>query len=150
MEKRYRYYIAYGSNLNKEQMAMRCPDAEPVFPVMLENKKLVFRSNCKGHGVATVEPEKGSRVPAMVWSISDTDEKALDKYEGFPFLYRKEGVWLSIADGSVSTQAMMYVMNPGHEETTPSDAYYKTIEQGYRDFGLDVRTLELFAKKGVH
>ena len=145
-----KYYLAYGSNLNKAQMAMRCPDAKPLFSVALRDKTLVFRGNGNGCGVATVEPKEGSVVPSAVWEISDKDEAALDRYEGFPHLYRKETVWLSIAEGSVSTQAMMYVMNPGRPEASPSDSYYETIRQGYKDFDLNVRMLELFAKKGVH
>ncbi len=33
-------YFAYGSNLDLEQMAQRCPDAEIVGPVRLENYEL--------------------------------------------------------------------------------------------------------------
>ena len=36
-------YFAYGSNLDLEQMAQRCPDAEIVGPVRLENYELRFR-----------------------------------------------------------------------------------------------------------
>ena len=49
-------YFAYGSNLDLEQMAQRCPDAEIVGPVRLENYELRFR----GSGFATVAPKKGS------------------------------------------------------------------------------------------
>ena len=42
-------YFAYGSNLDLEQMAQRCPDAEIVGPVRLENYELRFR----GSGFAT-------------------------------------------------------------------------------------------------
>ena len=38
-------YFAYGSNLDLEQMAQRCPDAETVGPVRLENYELRFRGN---------------------------------------------------------------------------------------------------------
>ena len=46
-------YFAYGSNLDLEQMAQRCPDAEIVGPVRLENYELRFR----GSGFATVAPK---------------------------------------------------------------------------------------------
>ena len=45
-------YFAYGSNLDLEQMAQRCPDAEIVGPVRLENYELRFRGN--GFAVAAV------------------------------------------------------------------------------------------------
>lgn len=50
-------YFAYGSNLDLEQMAQRCPDAEIVGPVRLENYELRF---C-GSGFATVAPPERQR-----------------------------------------------------------------------------------------
>ena len=47
-------YFAYGSNINLEQMAYRCPAAEAVGPVILENYELLFLGNTKGNGVATI------------------------------------------------------------------------------------------------
>ena len=52
-------YFAYGSNLDLEQMAQRCPDAEIVGPVRLENYELRFR----GSGFATVAPKKRQYCP---------------------------------------------------------------------------------------
>ena len=54
-----RYYFAYGSNMNLEQMKYRCPAAEVVENVRLENYRLAFRGRAPGNGVATVLPEKG-------------------------------------------------------------------------------------------
>lgn len=53
-----RYYFAYGSNMNLEQMKYRCPAAEVVENVRLENYRLAFRGRAPGNGVATVLPEK--------------------------------------------------------------------------------------------
>ena len=36
-------YIAYGSNLNLKQMAMRCPTAKVVGRAMLKDYQLTFR-----------------------------------------------------------------------------------------------------------
>jgi len=40
---RNKYYLAYGSNLNLEQMAYRCPTAKPVGVTTLKNYQLLFR-----------------------------------------------------------------------------------------------------------
>ena len=69
-------YFAYGSNLDLEQMAQRCPDAEIVGPVRLENYELRFR----GSGFATVAPKKGSTVHGLVWKITPNCEQSLDRY----------------------------------------------------------------------
>lgn len=50
-------YFAYGSNINLEQMEHRCPDAQLVGPVTLQNYELQFR----GSGFATVSQERQRR-----------------------------------------------------------------------------------------
>ena len=74
-----KYYIAYGSNLNVNQMLYRCPDAVKIGASVIEGYKLVFR-----RGVLTIEPADGMRVPVGVWAVSAPDEESLDIYEGFP------------------------------------------------------------------
>lgn len=54
-----KYYVAYGSNLNREQMAHRCPDAKLVGTGVLSNYEMVFRGN-KSNAVATVRTKKGN------------------------------------------------------------------------------------------
>ena len=82
-----RYYFAYGSNMNLGQMRFRCPDAEVVGNVRLEDYRLAFRGRAPGNGVATVLPEKGSYVDGVLWKITEACEKNLDFYEGFPNFY---------------------------------------------------------------
>ena len=48
--------------MNLGQMRFRCPDAEVVGNVRLEDYRLAFRGRAPGNGVATVLPEKGSCV----------------------------------------------------------------------------------------
>ena len=66
-----RRYIAYGSNLNRAQMALRCPDAKVVGTGEIKDYELLFRGNRNG-AVATVEPKKGESVPVLIWEISLT------------------------------------------------------------------------------
>ncbi len=135
-------YLAYGSNLNLQQMAFRCPTAKIVATTYLEHYKLTFRGY-NGSAVATVEPSENDRVPVMIWEIFDKDEENLDIYEGYPRLYRKENVTVKI--GGRKTQVMMYVMNPGRPLGKPSAYYYATILQGYRTARFD----PTYLKEGV-
>lgn len=75
-------YFAYGSNLNLDQMARRCPDAEPVGRVRLDGYRLAFRRT--GGGYLTILPDKGNHVDGLLWKVSAQDEQALNHYEGFP------------------------------------------------------------------
>ena len=88
MEKRY--YIAYGSNLNVRQMRMRCPSARIIGTSVLKDYELLFKGSKTG-SYLTVEKKSGISVPVAVWEVTAEDEKALDRYEGFPnFYYKKE------------------------------------------------------------
>lgn len=40
-----KYYIAYGSNLDVDQMLYRCPDALTIGRSTIDSYKLVFRGN---------------------------------------------------------------------------------------------------------
>ena len=139
-----RYYLAYGSNLNIEQMQMRCPLAKPVGSVLLEGYELLFRG-CWGAAVATVEPKAGSSVPCALWLITAQDERSLDCYEGFPRLYRKE--MLPVQLGKRRMSVMTYVMNDGYDIARPGKSYLRTIRNGYKDFGLDSATLDMALRK---
>lgn len=139
-------YIAYGSNLNLEQMAQRCPTAKPVGATALKDYALLFRGG-RGGSVATVEPMKGSSVPVLVWEITPTDEAALDRYEGFPFLYRKEKVKVKLGRKAVDT--MVYIMNEGKPLGTPSCYYYSVILEGYKSAGFDVAILKKAVEESI-
>jgi gamma-glutamylcyclotransferase (GGCT)/AIG2-like uncharacterized protein YtfP len=127
-------YLAYGSNMNLEQMAVRCPDAAVIGTTTLRDYRLLFRGG-RHSGVATIERKKGSSVPALLWEITARCEKSLDGYEGYPHLYRKENVIVSL-DGD-ELVAMAYVMNEGFPLATPGVRYYAGILDGYRDCGFD-------------
>ena len=53
MKTNEKLYFAYGSNMNLNQMAFRCPDAEVVDTVRLEGYRLAFCMNGGGNGGAT-------------------------------------------------------------------------------------------------
>ena len=133
-------YLAYGSNLNVNQMLRRCPDAVMIGASAIENYKLVFR-----RGVLTIEPSKGLRVPVGVWSISESDEEALDIYEGFPRWYAKRLFQMSVNGKPV--RAMAYVMTPGYPVFPPSERYYDVCAEGYADFGFDPAPLQAAAQE---
>ena len=136
-------YFAYGSNINLSQMAYRCPDAKVVEPVVLEGYELLFRGNGGGCGVATIAPKEDSQVYGLLWRITPRDELALDFYEGYPHLYDKQPVNVTIQSGAEIT-VMAYVMTREKERlpTEPTVGYYEGIREGFRQNGLPVKALE--------
>ena len=144
-----KYYIAYGSNLNVDQMLRRCPDAVQIGTASIEDYELVFRGNSRNWGVATIEPcGDGVSVPVGIWSITPADEAALDRYEGWPWLYEKQTFPVKVKSRRVN--AMAYIMTPGHKIAPPSDTYLNTILQGYEDFGFDTEPLLEAAEYAAH
>lgn len=125
-------YLAYGSNINLEQMAFRCPDSKVITKGMISDYELQFKR------VATIEPKEGSEVPVLIWELEGEDELSLDRYDGFPHLYRKEDVEVEI--NGETQKCMAYVMNRG-EISPPSKQYFECILQGYMENGLDTNYL---------
>lgn len=131
-------YFAYGSNLNIEQMAQRCPNARPLSVVNLKGYALTF---CHS-GVATIVPSKETdSVPGVIWRITDNCETSLDQYEGYPHLYDKNQVIVHDKNGNTFTP-MVYIMNEQfNQPSLPFYSYYKTIQRGYASFDLPIAKL---------
>ena len=130
-------YFAYGSNMNLAQMAFRCPNAKVVGNACLEDYRLAFCGRRTDAGVATILPEKGSRVNGVLWKITGECEKSLDWYEGYPNLYGKEMIHVKDAKG-VSFDTMAYVMNAPYKDQMegPSKYYLRGILEGCRQNGI--------------
>ena len=138
MEKRY--YIAYGSNLNIGQMRMRCSGARVIGTSYIEDYELLFKGSRTG-SYLTIEPKKGSRVPVAVWEVTALDEKALDRYEGYPSFYYKKNMTLKvkgIRSGKLRIRtAFVYIMHEDRSIGIPSLGYVRTCLEGYISFGFD-------------
>ena len=148
-----KYYLAYGSNLNVQQMAWRCPGATPVGTTTLEGWQLVFRGSGTG-SYLSIEPCKGASVPLGVWLISDEDERSLDRYEGFPHFYYKKTmhcvpVQNHLTGETKTVDALVYIMHEDRPLGVPSRSYVQTCAQGYYDFYLDLEPLIDAVKRSI-
>lgn len=132
-------YAAYGSNLNLRQMRHRCPGAKLCGIGTLHGYELQFRGRPES-AFATVTPKAGASVPVAIWEIDWPDERALDRYEGYPTHYFKESLPIQLGDRAVP--AMLYRMHLRAAFGLPTPYYYATVLEGYRNCGLDVSVLE--------
>lgn len=139
-----RYYIAYGSNLNIPQMRMRCPGARIIGTSVIEDYQLLFKGSKTG-SYLTIEPKDGAEVPVAVWEVTESDERSLDRYEGYPNFYYKTEMTLDIKGirtGKVRRRdAFVYIMHEERELGIPSGFYVKTCLEGYQSFGFDEKYL---------
>ena len=99
-----RLYIAYGSNINLEQMANRCPNSKVIGKEILKGYELEFR------GVATIVPNDKSEVPILIWEIDG------EKKECMAYLMNK---------GQISPPTSYYysVINQGYEANGMDTSY---------------------------
>jgi hypothetical protein len=148
-------YAAYGSNLSIGQFRARCPGALPIGSAVLPGYRLTFRTqNAKPGrwwGVANIDKDKKASVPVGLWLINSKDHlRALDVYEGFPTLYRRE--YLTVYPWSKrrrfsapltrrGVQALFYLMNPPLMDGIPAEIYERTIREGYVGFNLPDQAL---------
>ena len=123
-------YIAYGSNMVQEQMAVRCPKAKLIGTGYISGARLEFYLH------ATIEKtgDLRYRVPVAVWEINDADERSLDRYEGYPSYYIKEEWPVHMNDGS-EISGMIYLMKM-IRKSPPHTQYYDGIANAYRRLGL--------------
>lgn len=132
-------YIAYGSNLNLKQMARRCPTAVLVGTGVVNGYELQFKG-VPDNAFATIGEKEGASVPVAVWELEPRDEMRLNVYEGYPTHYFKKNISVTINGKEIS--GMAYIMNLQAEFNMPSFSYLKTIRDGYKDCGLDLKALQ--------
>ncbi len=133
-----KYYLAYGSNLNKSEMKERCPFSRPIGTTFLKGYRLVCKGT-KESSYLTAEPCEGAILPVGVYQITSIDEANLDYYEGYPSLYGKEEVEVSINGKTI--KALIYIMNPIYSYNLPSDSYLSRCADGYDDFQINLQYL---------
>lgn len=130
-------YIAYGSNMNLEQMKFRCPKSKRIGLGKLMGYKLVFNI----HADVIRTDDLQDEVPVVLWDIHDDDWKSLDRYEGFPNYYIREKV-LVMTDSGVVVEAIVYVMtNRRKGIAMPYSSYFNTILTGYKENGINTEWL---------
>ena len=125
-------YFAYGSNLNHFQMKRRCKDSKFLKKINLKGFRLTFRSKYRA---ADIEPKKNSIVPGALFEISKSDEKKLDIYEDYPFLYKKYYFTY------YGKKVMTYIMTKKTKFKYPTEIYLNVIKRGYKDCKLETKYL---------
>jgi hypothetical protein len=123
-------YGAYGSNLNPEQMRLRCPHSPAVGAGWLIGWRLTFGGGddigWEG-ALATLVEDAGAQVFVMTYDLTDEDAVELDRWEGVDLeLYRKIRLRVQTLDGE--PLAWTYVLN-AYEGGLPSARYLGMIAE---------------------
>lgn len=129
-------YIIYDHNVNISEMLKKCPNAKLIGTGIIKDYELSFRGTwyC---AYATIERKRGSYVPAVMWELDKFDKSNLDIFQGCPSVNIKSYTTMQMDNGH-AIEASVYLMNSG-QLNLPSSNYFKMMQQGYEDFGLDIR-----------
>ena len=134
------YYLAYGSNLNLENMKIRCPHSKPIGSTLLKDYRLVYKGSENGYSYLTLEECIDETTPLGIFEISNLDIESLYRYEGYPTLYSKQ--YITIKINGRKEKALIYLMNPQFDYKIPSQGYINICKKGYNAFNFDTTILD--------
>lgn len=145
-------YFAYGSNLNPEQMARRCPGARLIGPARLEGYRLCWPRPWGPEdpgGVLGIEPAHAAKdaVWGGVWVVSEENLKSLDRYEGVAQgEYRRGWVEVKMSEraatdtreplGGLAACLTYFAVPSDGAPFPPARWYLDTVVNGARALGL--------------
>jgi hypothetical protein len=128
-------YFAYGSNMDVDAMARRCPRSRPLGLARLAR----FRLAVMREGWLTVVRAPAAKVHGLLWELALADVPALDRYESLGRgLYAKAIAPVVSKDGP--KRALLYVgsnAGPG----TPGPDYIAGVIAAARACGLPAQGL---------
>jgi gamma-glutamylcyclotransferase (GGCT)/AIG2-like uncharacterized protein YtfP len=132
-------YFAYGSNLSIERLTFRVGDVGVFKTHVLEGWELYF----SGTGFANIRPREGATVEGVLYEMTPTQHKSLDRCEGF---YVKEyfTVGEDIAAVYIEEENNFFKSFGG---SLPTASYLNFIIEGALFFGLERTAMEVDAFK---
>ena len=123
-------YFAYGSNLLRSQMELRCPDHIFVGVATLQGHRFLIGER----GFATVAEDGASRVSGALYRISETDEASLDLHEGVARGSYRKAIVAVVSAGS-EVHALTYI-DDRIAPARPRAGYLEKIAKGAAERGL--------------
>lgn len=134
----YYRYFAYGSNLDRDQMERRCPNAEVERVAYLPDYRIAFHGHSPNWGgpPATIIQDAGVMVPGLIYRISWEELKLLDKFEGHPDRYERHEMEVVDRLGNLEITQVYIKEVDGRFQRPPAD-YLGVIREAYDAYGFD-------------
>jgi gamma-glutamylcyclotransferase (GGCT)/AIG2-like uncharacterized protein YtfP len=124
------YYFGYGSNLSKEQMAIRCPESKYYASGTLSGYSWLINAR----GYASITPSESEFVLGEVFTLSQQDIDYLDIYESVEEgMYLKSNLRIETSKGTID--CLVYIASdstPG----IPKEEYIERINLGIKSANL--------------
>ena len=124
------YYFGYGSNLSKEQMAIRCTESKFYASGTLSGYSWLINAR----GYASITPSESEFVLGEVFTLSQQDIDYLDIYESVEEgMYLKSNLSIETSKGTID--CLVYIASdstPG----IPKEEYIERINLGIKSANL--------------
>ena len=123
-------YFAYGSNMDRTAMAVRCPASKPLGLARLARHRFIVTRE----GYASVFRDPRRTVWGVLWDVAFADMPALDRYERVA-----SGLYVKLAQSVIADRgarrALIYV---GRSQGTgqPRPGYLEGVVATAREAGL--------------
>ena len=130
-----KYYIGYGLTLNSLTMATNCPNCKLIRTDFLEDHKLAFK--CDSSGYLTIEESIENKIPVSIYSVLEENIKYLDRFIGYPSLYRKKIILIK------NKQYFTYEIKPNFNYCLPDSCYFQQCLNNYYYFGFSSKVLHM-------
>ena len=117
-------------------MLERCPELSVIGIAVLAGYRWVINAR----GYANVLASPSHNVYGVLYTITDTDERILDRCEGVPIAYQKKKLEVTDLDGN-GTTALVYV-DPSERMGKPRPDYVTKIYAGLKDAHLPVEWVQ--------
>ena len=126
------FYFTYGSNQATSRALERIPNARDLGPAVLRDYRLVERH------YADIDYEPGAVVYGVVYLIGPEQLARLDRFEGYPTIYRRH--WVQVELDNALAKALVYEMTKETKVrrqglTYPAD-YRRLCAEGAQSHGL--------------
>ncbi len=136
------WYFAYGSNMNRAQMASRAGQILEEQPARLDNYELAFNKKARGgSATANIRPAPGKTVHGVLYKIPEAAYRNLDRFEGVPQHYRRTEVVVTNEAGQRFT-AQAYVATKVEKGLRPAAHYLQGILDGAKEHGLPAEYID--------
>ena len=124
------YYFGYGSNLSKEQMAIRCPESKYYASGTLSGYSWLINAR----GYASITPSESEFVLGEVFTLSQQDIDYLDIYESVEDgMYLKSNLSVETSKGIID--CLVYIACD-NTLGTPQEEYIERINLGITSANL--------------
>lgn len=107
---------------------------------ILKGYRLGYKGQEDNFAYLTIEECEGSYVPVGIYKISYFDEKALDRYEGYPYSCIKKYIPINVNGNNYL--ALIYVMNSFFDYHLPRKKYVNICKEGYQYFNFNPEILD--------